>query len=415
MTGDDRAVTGSVACVERLAAVDLAEVVATFGHLLHSAGVPVTPERSGRFASAVALAHPDSVEEIYWAGRVTLLSGADQIAAYDAVFDQVFRGRADVADWRGQDPSGLEAPPRARAPRPVGPPGMEPPRGDAGSTPPRAASPAAPSGDTAERGQNGNDLLAAASADERLGHTDLADLTPDELAALRNLMATLPWATPRRASRRTVRHPRGRHLDLRATLRRARTTGGDPVRRAFRQRSERPRHLLLIADVSGSMEPYSRAYLHLLHGAVRAARADAFVFATRLTRLTRALATSDPDVALRRATAAAPDWSGGTRIGEALKAFIDDHGRRGMARGAVVVIVSDGWETGDPAVLGEQMARLARLAHRIVWVNPRRGVPGYEPLVGGMAAALPHVDAFVSGHTLAALDEVVAAIAEPRR
>jgi hypothetical protein len=185
------------------------------------------------------------------------------------------------------------------------------------------------------------------------------------------------------------------------------------VRRSFRHRTDRRRHLVLIADVSGSMEPYARAYLHLLHGGVRAARADAFVFATRLTWLTRALATSNPDLALRRATVAAPDWSGGTRIGDALKAFVDGHGRRGMARGAVVVIVSDGWETGDPAVVGEQMARLARLAHRIVWVNPRSAGADYQPLVGGMAAALPHVDAFVSGHSLAALDEVVAAIADP--
>ncbi len=407
---------GSVACIDRLAAVDLAEVVAAFGNLLHAAGVPVTPERSGRFASAVALAHPDSVEEIYWAGRVTLLSGADQIAAYDGVFDQVFRGRTDVADWRGQAPSALATPPPAGATDAAGPSRAASGAGDEARARPPATSPAEPSGDAGATGQDDrSDLLAAASDEERLGHTDLADLTPDELAALRSVMATLPWATPRRASRRTVRHPRGRHLDLRATLRRARTTGGDPVRRAFRQRTERPRHLVLIADVSGSMEPYARAYLHLLHGAVRAARADAFVFATRLTRLTRALTTSNPDLALRRATTAAPDWSGGTRIGEALKAFTDDHGRRGMARGAVVVIVSDGWETGDPAVLGEQMARLARLAHRIVWVNPRSAGAGYEPLVAGMAAALPHVDAFVSGHTVDALDEVVAAIREPRR
>jgi uncharacterized protein with von Willebrand factor type A (vWA) domain len=400
---------------DRLAGVDLADVVAAFGQLLHAAGVPVTPERSGRFASALALARPHAVDEVYWAGRVTLLSDVDQIEAYDGVFDQVFRGRADVAEWRGQSPSALAAaPPRSGANRPADRADDTTPRGPDGGGPPRVAAPAAPPAEVTA-GPDGADLLAAASVEERLGHTDLADLTPDELAALRHVMATLPWATPRRASRRTVRHPRGRHLDLRATLRRARLTGGDPVRRAFRQRSERARHLVLIADVSGSMEPYARAYLHLLHGAVRAARADAFVFATRLTWLTRALATSNPDLALQRATAAAPDWSGGTRIGDAVKAFVDDHGRRGMARGAVVVIVSDGWETGDPAVVGEQMARLARLAHRIVWVNPRRADPGYEPLVGGMAAALPHVDAFVSGHTVAALDEVVAAIAEPRR
>jgi hypothetical protein len=417
MTGSghgSRAPAGRVACVDRLAQVDLAEVVAGFGQLLHAAGVPVTPERSGRFASTLALTRPGSLDEIYWAGRVTLLSGVDHIEAYDRVFDQVFRGVADVADWRGQVPSARATLPPAGAARPAGQPDGAPRPGAQDRSNSRVASPAAPDG-AAATGRDGTDLLAAASVEERLGHTDLADLTADELAALRDVMASLPWATPRRASRRTARHPRGRRLDLRATLRRARTTGGDPVRRSFRQRTERPRHLVLIADVSGSMEPYARAYLHLLHGAVRAARADAFVFATRLTRLTRALATSNPDLALRRATAAAPDWSGGTRIGAALKAFTDEHGRRGMARGAVIVVVSDGWETGDPAVLGEQMDRLARLAHRIVWVNPRRAGVGYQPVVAGMAAALPYVDAFVSGHSVTALDEVVAAIREPGR
>jgi uncharacterized protein with von Willebrand factor type A (vWA) domain len=394
--------------------VDVADVVARFGRLLHDAGVPVTPERSGRMATALALARPATVDEVYWAGRVTLLTGPEQIDAYDAVFRQVFRGIADVADWRGQAPSDLAAPARRRPGGDRPPPDRlrhTPRPGDEGRGASRVTTPAPSSDDGADPGE-GTDLLAAASAEERLGHTDLAELTPGELAELRRLMAALPWAAPRRASRRTARHPRGRLLDLRATLRRARTTGGDPVRRSFRHRTDRPRHLVLIADVSGSMEPYARAYLHLLHGAVRAARADAFVFATRLTWLTRALATTNPDLALRRATAAAPDWSGGTRIGDAVKAFIDHHGRRGMARGAVIVIVSDGWETGDPAVVGEQMARLARLAHRIVWVNPRSAGPDYRPLVGGMAAALPHVDAFVSGHTGAALADVVAAIAD---
>ncbi len=162
------------------------------------------------------------------------------------------------------------------------------------------------------------------------------------------------------------------------------------------------------------MEPYARAYLQLLHSAVGGAKAEAFVFATRLTRLTRALQTRDPDLALRQAGQAAPDWSGGTRIGMAIQRFLDEHGRRGMARGAIVVIVSDGWERGDPEHLGEQMARLRRLAHRIVWINPRSANPLYEPLVGGIAAALPHIDTFVSGHSVAALDEVLEAIAADR-
>ena len=183
------------------------------------------------------------------------------------------------------------------------------------------------------------------------------------------------------------------------------------MRREFRRRAERTRRVVLIADVSGSMEAYSRVYLHLLASAVRGARAEAFVFATRLTRLTRALRSGPPDVALARAMHEAPDWSGGTRIGSALKAFLDGYGRRGLARGAVVVIVSDGWERADPAQVGEQMARLARLAHRVVWVNPRKAAEGFAPLAGGMAAALPHVDAFVSGHSAATLDDVLAAIA----
>ena len=149
---------------------------------------------------------------------------------------------------------------------------------------------------------------------------------------------------------------------------------------------------MVICDISGSMEPYARAYLQLLHSAVGGARAEAFVFATRLTRLTKVLHAGNPDHALHRAGQAAPDWSGGTRIGQALEAFNERYGRRGMARGAVVVIVSDGWERDDPALLGREMERLHRLAHRVIWVNPRKAAPGYEPAVGGMAAALPHVD-----------------------
>ena len=168
--------------------------------------------------------------------------------------------------------------------------------------------------------------------------------------------------------------------------------------------------MVLIADVSGSMEPYARIYLHLMRGAVRALGSEAFVFATRLTRLTRQLGDTHPDVAYRNAALAAPDWSGGTRIGVALKTFIDQHGRRGMARGAVVVIVSDGWEVDDPRIISRSMEQLARLAFHIIWVNPRKAATGYAPLVGGMAAAMPYVDTFVSGHSLGALEAVMAAI-----
>jgi uncharacterized protein with von Willebrand factor type A (vWA) domain len=177
-----------------------------------------------------------------------------------------------------------------------------------------------------------------------------------------------------------------------------------------RRRRTRPRRLVLICDISGSMESYARAYLQLLFSGVGGARAEAFVFATRLTRLTRSLRNTTAELALQRAGRAAPDWSGGTRIGGAIKAFNDEYGRRGMARGAVVVILSDGCERGDPAILEREMARLGRLAYRIIWVNPRKASPSYQPLTTGMAAALPYVDAFLSGHSLAAFDDVLTAV-----
>jgi uncharacterized protein with von Willebrand factor type A (vWA) domain len=252
--------------------------------------------------------------------------------------------------------------------------------------------------------------MAAVSADERLRDKDFARFAPEELAQLRALGPRLAAAAPLRASRRRVCSSRGSELDVRATLRRSRRTGGEPLVEVRRRRRTRPRKLVLLCDISGSMEPYARAYIHLLLSAVRGARAEAFVFATRLTRLTPALRGRTPDVALERAGRTARDWSGGTRIGEAIKAFNDGYGRRGLARGSVVIVLSDGWDCGDPAVLAEEMARLRRLAFRVVWVNPRKAAPDYAPLTGGMAAALPHIDTLVSGHSLAAFDEVVAAI-----
>ena len=385
---------------------DVATVAAGFGALLHAGGIPVTPERSARFAAAVVLVEPAATSELYWLARVTLLDGPEQLDLFDRAFAQVFGGITDVADHRG-DPANQPtevAAPDARPSADRRPAGDEP----AGEMPAPARD-ATASGLGSEQ-KAADTVLAAASSDERLRDTDFAVCTPEELARVRWLVEQLRWAAPRRQARRARSSPRGRRLDVRRMLRRAHRTGGDPARRSYRRRTDRPRRLVLIADVSGSMESYARVYLHLLHGAVRATRAEAFVFATRLTRLTRALATHHPDAALARAAAAAPDWSGGTRIGRALATFLDEFGRRGLARGAVVVIVSDGWERDDPALLGEQMARLSRLAHRIVWVNPRKAAEGFEPLAGGMAAALPFVDVFVAGHSVSALDDVLTAI-----
>jgi uncharacterized protein with von Willebrand factor type A (vWA) domain len=383
---------------------DLATVAAGFAALLREAGVPAGPDRSARFAASVALARPVTVHELYWLARVTLVDEAGQLDTFDRVFGQLFGGLADVAGDRG-DTAAPKAPEQRRAGARVHPPRQAP--GGASDVPAPTSATGEPRTGADEEGRP----LMTASTEERLRHKDFAHYTADELALLRSLVEQVRVVAPMRRARRMSTASSGRRLDLRRTIRRSHRTAGDPVRRRYRRRRTQRRKVVLIADVSGSMEAYSRVYLHLLQGAVRGAGAEAFVMATRLTRLSRALAAGHPDVALAKAAREAPDWSGGTRLGAALKTFVDEHGRRGMARGAVLVIVSDGWERADPALLGEQMARLARLAHRIVWVNPRSAAERYEPLVGGMAAALPHVDALVSGHSLGALEEVLAAMA----
>lgn len=401
---------------------DLADVTARFCALLHAAGVPVSPERAGRLARAVLVASPYSVDELYWLARVTLVASPSDIATFDRVFAQVFGGLVDPAETRGQTP-----PPTVNqgAPGPHAPPATLP-GGPSGPTrhddPPQPRMSERRNDENPDRdGDETRDsatlvLIAAESAEERLRNRDFSTLTASELAVLRTLSQRLVVATPTRRTRRSSRHHSGDRLDLRATLRRSRRTGGEPVHAVHRLARARPRRLVVICDVSGSMEQFSRAYLTLLLATVRSAgsRAEAFVFATRLTRLTRQLRSSSPDVALELAGHKAPDWSGGTRIGRALKEFNDDFGRRGVARGAVVVVVSDGWERSDADLIGQEMARMSRLAHRIVWVNPRKAALGYAPLAAGMAAALPHVDRFVSGHSLTAFDEVLEAVRSAR-
>jgi uncharacterized protein with von Willebrand factor type A (vWA) domain len=202
-------------------------------------------------------------------------------------------------------------------------------------------------------------------------------------------------------------------VDPRGTVRHMLRRGGEPGRLRRRERRHKPRRLVLLLDVSGSMAPYADALLRFGHAAVRRrpALTEVFTVGTRLTRVTRPLRHRDPDAALRAASAAIPDWHGGTRLADSLRAFLDRWGQRGTARGAVVVVCSDGWERGDPAALAGQLARLARLAHRLVWVNPHRGKAGYAPLAAGMAAVLPYLDDFVAGHSLGALEELVEVIA----
>lgn len=383
-----------------------ASLAAAFADTLHHAGLPVTPERAGRFARAMQLCPPSTRARLYWTARVSLVSDHSQLGLFDAVFAAVFAGELDPADGRG-DPT---APPPVQAqPRPRS--GAAAPLGRqqsvTGDPPPSVGG-----ADSGESDDRRDVMLAMAASEERLGDTAFADLSDDEVAQMRQLVRRIVLATPSRRTRRTrTTHRSADRIDVRRTLRRAQRTGGDPAHTVHRLRRRRPRRLVLLCDISGSMEPHARVFLSLLQGAVTSAAAEAFVFSTRLTRLTRALTVRDPDEALARAAAIAPDWSGGTRLAESLRQFVTDHGRRGLARGAVVVILSDGWATDEPAEVAVQMARLRRLAYRIVWVNPRKAAAGFAPTVGGMAAALPYCDAFVSGHSYAALAAVADAVA----
>ena len=388
--------------------LDLPPLVGALSRRLHDGGVPVTPGRSADFARALTLVRPITRRRLYWTARAVFVSDPAQVEAFDAVFFSVFGNRAEGEDFDPEDARTVASPPDDR-------PTSEhkaSPR-DSGEQDPRTSVSSSPPG---ERDEDEDPAevevpLAMASDEELLGRKSFDALEPHELAQLYRLMSRLKLATPLRLTRRYEKGRHGERIDMRRTLRTSLRTGGDPIRLARRRRRVARRRLVMLCDISGSMEPYARAYLQFLTCAAGSGpKAEAFVFATRLTRITRALASRNPERAIQRAAAAAPDWSSGTRIGDALREFNDRHGRRGMARGAVIVILSDGWERGDPMLVGREMERLGRLAHRIVWVNPRVSAGAFSVQSGGMVAALPHCDALVSGHSFQALGEVAEAI-----
>jgi uncharacterized protein len=400
--------------------LDLPALAATFSRRLHDAGVPSSAERSVHFAQALSLVRPVSRRRLYWTARAVFVSDSSQVKAFNAVFRSVFGALSGPSG----SPESNRVPADDAHTAPVAPddrPSSEreqSERAESGHEDPlelvAAPVPSAREEQPAER----EVPIPLAPGDEEVLRGKRFDaLEPHELAQLYRLMSRLEIATPLRRTRRARKDRHGERVDMRRTLRGSLRTAGDPIRLSRRRRRVVRRRMVLLCDISGSMEPYARAYLQFLTCAAGSGpQVEAFAFATRLTRLTRALATRSPERAIQRAAAAAPDWSSGTRIGDALKAFNDRHGRRGMARGAVVVILSDGWELHDPKLVGREMARLGRLAYRIVWVNPRVGANGFVPRARGMTEALPHCDALVSGHSLEALDEVVEAIAaEPGR
>ena len=366
-------------------------MVVDFVDRVRREGLGVPPGSAVEYGRALGALRSTRLSSLYWAGRATLVRRPDDIPPYDRAFAGFFGG-ADAAP-----PRRLSVPVQLHVDTPDDP-GADDPQQD------RDESPA------------GEVRALRWSATELLRHKDLSECTADELDEAHRLMADLRVHAALRRSRRwkksTSRH-RG-HPDLRRTVARSLRTGGEVVRPAASERGERPRRLVLVLDVSGSMEPYARALARFAHAAVAARKrgqVEVFALGTRVTRISHELATHDPDAALRRAADAVADWAGGTRLGEGLRVFNDRWGVRGLARGAVVVILSDGWDRGDPTLLGSELARLRRVAYRLVWVNPLKASPGFAPLAQGMAAALPHVDEFVEGHSVASLEALAELVA----
>lgn len=360
--------------------------VVTFGRVLREAGLEIGPGRVAdalRALDAVDLARQ---EDVYFSLRQTLVSRHDELDLFDRAFSAWFlrapvlppvRNRSTVLETRV-----TEAPSdRLRAKE-------------------------------GEEEQAGDPLELGASGHEILRDKDFAELTGDELRRLRGLIARISRTRPKRHSRRRTPDARGDRLDVRRMIRRSLRSGGDQLDRPVRSRKDVPRKLVVLCDVSGSMDSYARALLLFLHAVVGAGRGvEAFAFGTRLSRLTPDLATRDPEAALARVTDAVVDWGSGTRIGASLREFNEVYGRRALSRGAIVLVVSDGWEREDPELVGREMAKLARAAYAVIWVNPLKGNPQYQPLAGGMRAALPYVDRFLPGHNLRSLEELAAVLA----
>ena len=371
--------------VEPVSAPPMLDAAVAFGRVLRGAGLRVGTDRIVEFSRALEELDVTRRDDVYWSGRVTLISRPEDIELYDRAF-RLF--------WDMSGNARSLALSRKRSSSPMPQDSVAPPK------------------KTVEENERGEDAVTLRySPVEVLKSKDFALYSPEEFAELQRLLADLRLSGALRRSRRLEPAPRGRH-DPRRTLREAMRTGGEALKHRFRKTRVQPRRVVLLCDVSGSMGPYSRALLRFLHaGVISGARLEAFSMGTRLTRVTKELTSRDPDQALRRTSEVVKDLSGGTRLGDVMKDFVDRWGQRGMARGAVVVILSDGWDRGDVNILAEQMQRLHRLAYRVIWVNPLKAAPSYQPLAGGMAAALPSVDVFLSGHNFDSLEALARAIA----
>jgi len=365
---------------------DVVETVTAFARTLRHSGVHASPDRVQAMIRAIGQLDVLDPSHVYWSGRLTLCGSQDDVQRYDSAFAAYFGGEVP----RQRQTSGQ---PRNRVAT--------------------SAALGINNRDGQDGGEDPPEVAAAASGEEILRHRDIGQLSPEEREQLQRLFALLTPNPPLRRSRRRMPANRG-NIHVARTVRRALHNGGEIVSLSRRKARQRPRRVVALLDVSGSMSPYADALMRFAHALTRAhpGSTEVFTVGTRLTRVTREMRLRDPEKALAASGAAIPDWSGGTRLGETLKAFLDRWGQRGVARGAVVILASDGWERGDPDQLAEQMSRLHRLAHRVIWVNPHKGRAGYEPLTRGMAAALPYVDSFVSGHSLSAFEELSEAIVD---
>lgn len=360
-----------------------------FARALAAAGVPTGPHRRTAFVTAVSEVGIHERDGVYWAGRATLCGDPEHVPVYDRVFDAWFSGRL-ATGGRTSEPAR-----RVVAMAPLG----------------GSASDGDHTEDESEDDTEPELVRAMASASDVLRHRDVAELSVSERAELARLFDGLKVCLPRRPVARRRPSRRG-DVDARRTLREELRRAGEPGPVRYRRRTTRARRVVLLVDVSGSMGAYADALLRLAHVLVRrgaasgSGRVEVFTVGTRLTRVTEALRARDGEAALEAAGAQVPDWSGGTRLGEVLHAFIERWGRRGTARGAVLVVFSDGWERGDAQQLAAQVAQLQRLAHRVIWVNPHRGKEGYLPVQAGIVAVLPHVDALVAGHSMHTFEEL---------
>jgi len=354
--------------------------------LLRTAGLAIPVGSVISFIEAVGLVDSD-LRSMYWAGRATLAHSPVEIELYDLVFRHWILG-TEVA---------LSQSSITKSDQPV------------------VADDDGLDSDQVDSADVETDDVAVLrfSRTETLHSADFAAMNDDERAEADRLIAEMRLSAVTRAShRRRPSRRSGGTLDLRRTIRESLRTGGEPLRLRTLERTRVQRRVVIIADISGSMASYSRSLIRYAHAAVSAGtKVEAFALGTRLTRLTRELSTRDPDRAMQRAADSVEDWSGGTRLGEGIGRFNDDWGTKGMARGAMVVILSDGWDRGEPELLASEMARLSRVAHKIVWVNPLKATDGYAPLARGMAAALPFVDEFIEGHSLDALDRLSVVVA----